>query len=201
NMREDFANLITTADHKARMDMRLYAEDAEASMRSAGRVGGSAPAIAKARAAVSKKAGNAKALLDAVPADARRDVGYIFSRAQWLRRNDKAAEAAPPLPPLAQGHRAAPAAARWGVERRLIARKLLDEGDAKTAYGIARDAVPPSRENYRIEHQFTAGWIALRFLNDPAAAQTHFAKIAHGVTNPISLARAGHWQGPCLGGA
>src|SRR5262249_31745812 len=91
---EDLGNLITTPDHKARMDMRLYAEDVEAGVRSAGRVGGSAPAIAKARAAVIKKAGNAKAQLDGVPADARRDVGYIFSRAQWLRRNDKAAEAA-----------------------------------------------------------------------------------------------------------
>src|SRR5262249_44071308 len=158
----------------------------------------SAPAIAKARAAVSKKAGNAKALLDAVPADARRDVGYIFSRAQWLRRNDKAAEAAQLILSLPQDHPAALDADQWWAERRLIARTLLDEGDAKTAYRIARDAVPPSRENYRIEHEFTAGWIALRFLNDPAAAQTHFSKIAHGVTNPISLARAGYWQGRAL---
>jgi len=195
---EDFGNLITTADHKARMDMRLYAEDVEAGMRSAGRVGGSAPAIAKARAAVIKKAGNAKAQLDAVPADARRDVGYIFSRAQWLRRNDKAADAAQLILSLPQDHSATLDADQWWVERRLIARKLLDEGDAKTAYRIARDALPPSRENYRIEHEFTAGWIALRFLNDPAAAQTHFAKIAHGVANPISLARAGYWQGRAL---
>ena len=42
-------------------------------MRSANRAGGHAPAIAKARVAVIKKAGNAKALLDAVPAEARRD--------------------------------------------------------------------------------------------------------------------------------
>jgi soluble lytic murein transglycosylase len=53
----------------------------------------------------------------------------------------------------------------------------------------------PSRENYRVEHQFTAGWIALRFLNDPATAQTHFSRIAQGISNPISLARASYWQG------
>src|SRR5262249_11867859 len=91
---EAFGNLITTADHKARMDMRLYAEDVESAMRSAGRAGGNASTIAKARAAVIKKASNAKALLDAVPAEARNDVGYIFSSAQWLRRADKAGEAA-----------------------------------------------------------------------------------------------------------
>ena len=191
---EAFGSLITASDHKARMDMRLYAEDVEAAMRSADRTGGNAPAIAKARAAVIKKAGNAKAQLDAVPADARRDIGYIFSRAQWLRRADKAGEAAEAVLSLPRDASAIDTD-QWWIERRLIARKLLDDGDAKSAYRVVRDAVPPNRENYRIEHQFTAGWIALRFLNDPATAQTHFSKIAQGVTNPISLARAGYWQG------
>jgi soluble lytic murein transglycosylase len=84
---------------------------------------------------------------------------------------------------------------QWWIERRLIARKMLDEDDAKTAYRVVRDAPVPNRENYRIEHQFTAGWIALRFLNDPATAQTHFAKIGAGISNPISLSRASYWQG------
>ena len=65
----------------------------------------------------------------------------------------------------------------------------------KTAYRIARDAAIPSKDNYRAEHQFTAGWIALRFLNDPATALAHFAKVGHGNSNPITLARAGYWQG------
>jgi soluble lytic murein transglycosylase len=85
---------------------------------------------------------------------------------------------------------------QWWIERRMIARKLLDDDDAKTAYQITRNAAVPSRDNYRVEHQFTAGWIALRFLNDPATAQTHFSKIAQGISNPISLARASYWQGP-----
>jgi soluble lytic murein transglycosylase len=192
---EAFGNLITTADHKARMDMRLYAEDVEAAMRSAGRAGSNASTIAKARAAVIKKAGNAKALLDAVPAEARQDVGYIFSSAQWLRRADKAGEAAALVLSIPRDSSATIDTDQWWIERRLIARKLLDDNDAKTAYQVARNAAVPSRDNYRVEHQFTAGWIALRFLNDPATAQTHFAKIAQGISNPISLARASYWQG------
>jgi soluble lytic murein transglycosylase len=192
---EAFGNLITTADHKARMDMRLYAEDVESAMRSAGRAGGNAPTIAKARIAVIKKAGNAKALLDAVPPEAKQDVGYIFSSAQWLRRADRAAEAAALVLSVPRDASAAIDSDQWWIERRLIARKLLDDKDAKTAYQVARNAAVPSRENYRVEHQFTAGWIALRFLNDPATAQTHFSKIAQGISNPISLARASYWQG------
>ncbi len=192
---EAFGNLITNADHKARMDMRLYAEDVEGAMRSAGRAGGHASTIAKARVAVIKKASNAKALLDAVPAEAKNDVGYIFSSAQWLRRADRAGEAAALVLSIPRDASATIDTDQWWIERRLIARKLLDDNDAKTAYQVARNAAVPGRDNYRVEHQFTAGWIALRFLNDPATAQTHFSKIAQGISNPISLARASYWQG------
>ena len=40
-----------------------------------------------------EKAKNAKALLDGIPSADRKDPGYIFSRAMWLRRADKIAEA------------------------------------------------------------------------------------------------------------
>ncbi len=192
---EVFKELIATADHKARMDMRLYAEDAEGALRSANRAGGHAPEIAKARVAVSKKAGNAKALLDAVPAEAQRDIGYTFSRVQWLRRADHVAEAAELILALPRDPAQAIDADQWWIERRLVARKLLDLGDAQSAYRVARDAAVPGKENYRIEHQFTAGWIALRFLSDPSTAQAHFARIAQGIGNPISLSRAAYWQG------
>jgi soluble lytic murein transglycosylase len=190
-----FGDLLTAADHRARMHMRLYAEDENGALRSANRAGGDAPAVAKARIAVIDKAANAKALLDAVPADARREVGYVFSRVQFLRRAEKAAEAAALILSVPPDHGQTLDSDEWWIERRLVARKLLDLGDAKTAYRVARDAAVPEKDNYRAEHQFTAGWIAFRFLNDPATALSHFAKVAHGNGNPITLARAGYWQG------
>jgi soluble lytic murein transglycosylase len=192
---ETFGGMVTAADHKSRMDMRLYAEDVDGAMRSANRIGGNAVLIAKAHAAVIKKAPNAKALLDAVPADAQRDIGYIFSRAQWLRRAEKADEAGALVLTIPRETSQALDTDQWWIERRLIARKLLDLGDNKSAYRVAREALPPSKENYRIEQQFTAGWIALRFLNDPTTAQAHFSRMAQGVSNPISLSRSGYWQG------
>ncbi len=190
-----FKELLTAADYKARMDMRLYAEDTEDALRAANRAGGNAPAIAKARIAVIKKAANAKALLDALPAETQQDVGLTFSRVQLLRRADSATEAAELILSIRGDHGQATNSDEWWVERRLVARKLLDLGEVKTAYRIVRDAAIPTRDNYRAEHQFTAGWIALRFLNDPATALGHFAKIGQGNNNPITLARAGYWQG------
>ncbi|MGC2079228.1 MAG: lytic transglycosylase domain-containing protein, partial [Xanthobacteraceae bacterium] len=92
--RDAFAGLITPADDAARMDNRFYAEDEDAALRAAGHLNTVALDVAKARAAVIDQAGNAKALLEAVPENARHDPGYIFSRVQWLRRSDKIPEAA-----------------------------------------------------------------------------------------------------------
>ncbi len=193
--RAAFAGLITVADDKARMDARFDVEDDDAGLRAARQLDAAELAIAKARAAVINKSAKAKALLDAVPAAARHDPGYIFSRIQWLRRADKIAEAAQwmiaaPREPERLGD-----LDQWWVERRLIARKLLDLGEFKSAYEVANGAAAPSNENYRAEQQFTAGWIALRFLRQPATALAHFARIAEGVSNPITLARSHYWQG------
>src|SRR5262249_37814018 len=69
--RDAFNGLITPADDAARMDARLYADDEDAALRAARRLDATALAVAKARMAVSDQAGNAKALLDAVPENAR----------------------------------------------------------------------------------------------------------------------------------
>jgi soluble lytic murein transglycosylase len=193
--REMFGAFITPGDDKARMERRLHVNDAAAGVRAANRLGGAQPAIAKARIAVDTKAGNAKALVDAVPHDARGDVGYIFARLQLLRRADHFHEAARLMATTPRERSQLYDTDEWWVERRLLARKLLDVNDPKAAYAVARDAAVPSRENYQVEHHFTAGWIALRFLHDPQTAATHFARIAQVSNNPISLARSGYWLG------
>ena len=83
-----FPDTITRSDDIARMDRRIGAKDFGAAMRAAKRAGGDHVAIIKACTAAEAKAGEAKALLDAVPADARNDLGYALCRVHWLLRND-----------------------------------------------------------------------------------------------------------------
>src|SRR4029077_4329916 len=83
---------------------------------------------------------------------------------------------------------------RWR-ERRLLARKLIDLGDAKTAYRVVREAAPPSNPYYRAEFHFMAGWIALRFLRDPSSALEHFGHIDEDSSDPIVRSRAAYWRG------
>jgi soluble lytic murein transglycosylase len=192
---DQFKDLLTPTDFKVRSDMRLYVEDVDGGLRAASRAGPTAQAIAKAWAAVLRKAPNAKALLEAVPTEASHDLGFTFARAQWLRHEDKAAEAAELMLSVPRDAAQPINADQWWEERRLLARKLLDLGDARTAYRIARDAAAPNKDQFRWEQPFTAGWIALRFLDDPATALAHFAKVAQGTSDPTTNARAGYWQG------
>jgi len=191
-----FGSLLTAGDNKARMDFFLYTIENESSaMRAAKRLGGGYVALAKARLASLKKAANAKALLDAVPNELRSDTGYLFGKIQLLRRDEKFAEAAQ----LMLGAPKDPARLlnldEWWIERRLLSRKMIDANEFHTAYQIARDAALPNKDIYKTEQEFTAGWIALRFLSEPSLAAQHFARIGVGSVNPTTLARAGYWQG------
>jgi soluble lytic murein transglycosylase len=190
-----FGALLTPGDQKARMDSLLYGSEHEAAMRAAKRLGAAYVALAKARIAAYKKASNTRALLEAVPHELHSDPGFVFSKIQLLRREEKFAEAAQ----LMLGAPRDPARLynldEWWIERRLLARKMIDTGEYRTAYLIARDAALPTRDIYKTEQEFTAGWIALRFLTESALASQHFARIGVGSVNPTTLARAGYWQG------
>ncbi len=205
-----FPDTITRSDDIARMDRRIGAKDFGAAMRAAKRAGGDHVAIVKACTAAEAKAGKAKALLDAVPADARNDLGYALCRVHWLLRNDTPGSnihgtIVTPREDLAAAARLTLAASpedlqrqdtdEWWRERRALARKLIDVGDATTAYQVARDSALPANPYYRAEVHFMAGWIALRFLGDPATALKHFAHIDDGMSDPLTLARGAYWRG------
>src|ERR1035438_8555147 len=172
-----FGALLTPGDQKARMDLLLYGSEHEAAMRAAKRLGAGYVALAKARIASYKKASNTGALLEAVPHELHSDPGYIFSKIQLLRREEKFAEAAQLMVSAPRDPARLYNLDEWWVERRLLARKMIDTGEHRTAYLIARDAALPSRDIYKTEQEFTAGWIALRFLNDPSTAAQHFGRI------------------------
>ena len=196
NVLDMFGALLTAGDHKARMDTLLYGTENEAAgMRAAKRLGSGHLALAKARVAATRKGGNLKALLDAVPRELHSDPGYIFAKIQMLRRDEKFSEAAQLMMSAPKDPNRLHNLDEWWIERRLLARKMIDTNEFRSAYLIARDAALPARDIYKTEQEFTAGWIALRFLNDPAVAAQHFARIGVGSVNPTALARAGYWQG------
>lgn len=191
---DEFGSVLTRTDHKLRADRFSYKPDSERALRAASRAGSDVVALTKARLAIASKQPNGAALLGAVPFTLNNDPAYLFAKAQLLRRADKPREAAQALLAGAADPAANADPDEWWIERRLVARELLDAGDPQTAYKVAATGVAPKADNYRAEQQFTAGWIALRFLHDPRTAAAHFARVAHGQKHPITLSRAAYWQ-------
>jgi soluble lytic murein transglycosylase len=191
---EAFPSLFTTADHRARVERAIFAEDWSDALRCAGRLGDDVVKLVKARIAVDREAGDAGKQLDGLSKALKADPSYLFARAQWLRRQDKPVEAAKLLAGMTRDPAVLVNPTEWWTERRVLARKLLDAGEQKLAYEVARD-YPLGDNAVTIEAEFHAGWIALRFLSDKESAARHFAAAAAVAVTPISVARAAYWQG------
>jgi len=205
-----FPDVLTRADHVARMDRRIGAKDFGAAMRAAKRVGDDRVAIVKACSAAMAKSDKSGALLDAVPAQARGDLGYALCRITWLLRNatpgsNIKGRIVTPKDDLAAAAKLALAGSpedlrrqdtdEWWRARRMLARKLIDLGDPATAYQVVRVAAPPANPYYEADVHFMAGWIALRFLGDPATAREHFSHVDEAKIDPVTLSRAAYWRG------
>src|SRR5262249_27156203 len=150
---------------------------------------------AEARLALQRDAPNAEALLGSVPATLRREPGLVLDHARWLRRADRTTDA------LALWQRAGEAAQRdasadelsgFWTERNLLARRLLRDSAATKAYALASQHGDVAADQV-LDAEFLAGFIALRRLKDPAAAQRHFSVLAASSKAAITQARAHYW--------
>jgi soluble lytic murein transglycosylase len=145
--------------------------------------------LVKARAAVSRNAANAKALLDAVDPDMQANPVFIFSRAQRARQFELWQSA---VDWLAKAPAELPDAAEWWYERRTLVRQLLNVGQPALAYQAAA-GYTHGPEGRLVEAHFHAGWIALSFLKDAATAKAHFAAMVPLSTLPDSVTQANYW--------
>jgi soluble lytic murein transglycosylase len=191
---DEFPNVLQEADHRFRMERLLMKQSWGPALRAAARAGETYTSLVKARMAAFQGGKKAEKAFGAVPAGLRSDPSYLFTRALYLRRKNKLADAAQVLLQAPRDPNLLVDGDAWWSEGRSVARDLLDKGDAKTAYAVAshHGAETPAQ---RIEAEFHAGWIALRFLDEPEAAAKHFAEAAGIAATPISVARAAYWQG------
>jgi len=189
----DFGPLLGGADHRARAVRLLYSEKYGQAQRIAALAGGDAPVLASAWIAASHGALTDKALA-ALPASVKNAPGLLYARIQGLRRADRALEAAQLMRSAPKEQADLVEGDKWWDERRMIARRLLDGALTKDAYQLCAEPAASSTIA-RIDQAFHAGWIALRFLNDPETASRHFAALASLAQTPLAASRAAYWQG------
>lgn len=187
----EFGTLLPVSDHRFRMERLLYAERAKAAERIAPYA--RAEALARAWVAVLRRDPTSAELVAAVPPE-QRSAGFSFVQAKLLRREDELSKAAAIMVAAPRDATSLVDADAWWIERRTLARALLDAGAFKDAYRVAATHAAESPTNVA-DAEFHAGWLALRALKEPTTAARHFTRIAEIADGAISKARAFYWLG------
>lgn len=191
----EFPKLLDAEDHRLRTERYLFRQNGPAALRNAERVSADHVRLARARLAVGRaRAPVAASVIAGVPAAVKDDPSHLFLLAQQARRANRNEEAAGLLGKAPRDSAKLGDGDGWWLETRIIARRLLDAGDTAGAYALAAGHAAESPVQ-QIDAEWHAGFIALRFRNDAAAALKHFTTAAEQAETPISVARAAYWQG------
>ncbi|HYD99003.1 MAG TPA: lytic transglycosylase domain-containing protein [Alphaproteobacteria bacterium] len=191
DFRAKFGAHLRPADHQARMERLLWdGEDAQVT-RMLPLVDPGRRLVAQARRALANQAKNAEALYDRVPRELRADPGLQFERLRFKRRKDKDDEA---VALLEKAPRELGDPAAWWGERHILVRRMIEKGDWKGAYRLARTHGLTEGATFA-EAEFVTGFIALKGLGDAKTAFAHFERLYKGVSLPISLSRGAFWAG------
>ena len=193
-IQRDGAYLTPDIDRE-RMERLIARNDLSGARREMSRVTSSDQRIADARLAPDPSGERRTACRRPPRYGARRSRSHLRSHAACPpeARNRGGTEADPARTDARNGENQS---ARWWEELDLDTREAIKATDYASAYAIASHSGLTAGDGLDYsEAQFLAGWIALRFLKDPATALTHFRNIAQSVTRPISRAKAHYWEG------
>ena len=186
---------ILTPDVDAqRIDHLLWRNQVSDARRELSRVSSSAQQIAQVR--IELKQSPAAGLHAAENLSETTDPGLVYDLVRAYRRQNEISEIAALVARAPDRQVAAMGPTAWWAELNIATRDALQTHDYSSAYRIASNSglSPADSTNYS-EAQFLAGWIALRFLNQPDTALNHFHLLAKAVGRPISKARAYYWIG------
>jgi soluble lytic murein transglycosylase len=187
------APYLTPESDRERLDYLLWRDEITAARRQLSRVDSTAADIGTARIALAmygwpKAQGALEKIRDTT------DPGLLFDWARALRLANRDDDAHTVLlrvspPPMVKDH-----AARWWTEVSIQARDALSAANPAGALALVRHAGFTAGDLYA-DQEFLAGFIALRFLKEPASALADFQKLDSAVSRPISKSRAQYWEG------
>lgn len=183
--------------HQARLDMLLWRGLTGEAERMFPLVSDGWQALANARIALRRDRGGVDGLITAVPEALQGDAGLAFERFQWRARKGRNSDAIDLLLARSKSAERLGEPERWAGWRRSLAHAEMRAGRHTRAYQVAANHHLSGGGNYA-QLEWMAGYLSLRFLDQPARALDHFTRFRAAVFTPISLGRAGYWQGRAL---
>jgi soluble lytic murein transglycosylase len=196
-VKAEFGSLLTSDDQRQRMWRLIYRQETNAAIRASKALSKDYQAAAAAAQALIRGVGGAEKKYNALSSSMRQQLAVQYALARYYRKLERDSKARAVLAKIPGDPALIGDPEAWWVERRIIARRSLGTGSRdnwKLAYDMARKHGFRSGE-YFGEGEFLAGWIALRFLNDPATALNHFSKLSEGAESRTDKARADYWRG------
>ena len=179
---------------QARVDMLLWAGETAAAARHLDRLTPGARALAQARIALQTRANGVDARVAAVPAALARDPGLMRDRFEFRMRAGNHSGAAELILSQSRAPEGLGQPEDWAQRRIFLVRQSMGEGAYQRAYDLATPHGLSDGAQF-VDLEFLAGFIALVHLNQPATALRHFRALRVRVSSPISLGRAGYWEG------
>lgn len=187
-----YGNLLTQADHVARVDYLLWRDQRTAASRLFAQLPSDQRRLAEARISLASRSRGVDAAVDRVPQSLQSDAGLLFERARWRRRAGLTDNAAPLVRQIGADDALGVGRGRIWDERRVHIARALKRGDYRDAYDIAASHGLSEGVDFA-DAEWLAGWLALRRLGDPKRAEAHFARLEANVSTPISQSRGLYW--------
>lgn len=192
NHRSDIASA-----HVARLDRLLWAGRTRDASAMLDLVPADWRKLAEARIALRLDENGVDGLIAAVPASLRGDPGLAYERFLWRTRKGRTESARTLMMERSSSADALGRPEDWGNRRRSLARDLMRDDRDREAYRLAANHHLTEGRHYS-DLEWLSGFIALRKLDDPETALRHFRAFRASVASPISLGRAGYWEGRAL---
>lgn len=126
-----------------------------------------------------------------VPKNLRNDPGFLYERIKWhdRRKNRKRV-----YEYIKKVTTTMPYQEKWWKIKKFLVRDFIDKKQYKRAYDLASSHGNLSNKDYA-EAEWLAGWLSLRFLDNPQKSYKHFYNMYHKVSFPVSRARGAYWAG------
>lgn len=181
-----YSKKLVKSDHIARLDYMLFNKNPEQAKRLLKYVSKEALPLYKARISIQK--GDTSIIKKYK--NSQKYPGILYDIAKFYNKKNDEVNLTKVLK-LSSKIRSPYQRYFWGMKSRVL-RDLIIDSDYDSAYLLASSHGNVSNSDYS-DAEWMSGWIALRFLNKPKLAITHFNNMYKRVKRPMSVSRAAYW--------
>ena len=193
-LNKKFKNLLTKNDYIIRAEYLAWEQDFYELRRTLRYLPPGYKELYFARFALMTRSYGVDSAIAKVPPQFKNNIGLQYDRAKWRRKRGRYNSALEIINSLPNDPKRLVKPDLWFKEKFIIARRHIDKKKYQEAYDLLiNHGVLES--SLLAEAEWHAGWLALRFLNNPKAAVEHFKIMHDGVNYPISKSRGAYWLG------